>query len=128
MKSGDLVYKWMTPSPFTVTRDDLLSTADALFKKHGIRHLPVLDGGVLVGMLSERDMQVAQLFAGTREMKVDIVMSTEPYLVDPMTSLTEVAQEMGKRRQGVAVVVERGNVVGVFTSVDALRAVAAERA
>lgn len=127
MKPSDAVYQWMTPLPMSVRRDDTLSTATNLFERHRIRHLPVIDDDTLVGLVSERDVQIAKSFGGKREMKVEVVMSTDPYVVHPATPLVEVAARMLDTSEDAAIVVEGGRVAGVFTSSDALRAIAGHR-
>jgi acetoin utilization protein AcuB len=52
-------------------------------------------------------------------------MSADPYTVPPGTALEEVAAAMAERKLGSAIVVDRGSVIGLFTTVDALRALAA---
>lgn len=123
----DAVYQWMTPLPFSIRRDETLAKAAGLFEQHGIRHLPVVDGETLVGLITERDVHLAEVFGGRRSMKIEVVMSTDPYVVHPMTPLAEVALTMVKGREDAALVVEGGRVAGVFTSVDALRAIAGAR-
>ena len=59
------VYSYMTPSPLTIGRDQTLATAHDLMRKHDIRHLPVLDGGVLVGIVTDRDLHLVESLAGT---------------------------------------------------------------
>jgi acetoin utilization protein AcuB len=56
---------------------------------------------------------------------VEDAMSDEPFVVAPDALLEEVAQAMAERRHGSALVVEKAAVVGIFTSTDALRALAA---
>lgn len=124
MRRQDPVAKWMTPSPRALARTDTVDRASQLMREHGFRHLPVVEEGRLVGIVSERDMLVASRFADTRGMKVEIVMSPEPYAVEPSTPLAEVAKVMAASRHGAALVVEEGRVVGVFTEVDGLRALA----
>jgi acetoin utilization protein AcuB len=51
-------------------------------------------------------------------------MAGEPYTVAPDAPLEEVATRMADRKLGSALVVDRGSVVGLFTTVDALRALA----
>jgi acetoin utilization protein AcuB len=58
-------------------------------------------------------------------MKVEDVMTPHPYTVTPGAPLDEVASAMSRRKIGSAVVVEGGRVVGVFTTVDALRLLSA---
>lgn len=92
--------------------------------RHGIRHLPVLEGGKLVGVVSERDVAfigaVRDIDAG--ELAVGEAMSAEVYSVSPEESLREVAANMARNRYGSAIVVDGNQVVGVFTTVDALHA------
>ena len=127
MKFGDQVYRWMTPAPFTVTRDTGLAAAHETMRRHEIRHLPILDEGDLVGVVDERDLAIAERFPEAQRMAVGEIMSPEPYAVHPSTPLAEVAGEMAKRRHGVAIVVAKGHVVGVFTAVDGLRALAEDQ-
>jgi acetoin utilization protein AcuB len=124
MTAKDTVDAWMTRSLHVLSGADTVERATALFSEFGFRHLPVVDRGKLVGILSERDLFVASKFTPTHGMKVEIVMSPEPYVVAPSTSLSEVARAMVEQRQGAAVVVDQGRPVGVFTAVDALRALA----
>ncbi|MCL2723809.1 MAG: CBS domain-containing protein [Polyangiaceae bacterium] len=118
------VYRYMTPSPQTIQRDAVLADARASMQRYGVRHLPVLDGPDLVGILYERELAVAERIADPSKVVVGDVMSPDPFLALPSTPLAEVAAEMVRCRFGAAVIVDRGNVVGVFTAVDALRALA----
>jgi acetoin utilization protein AcuB len=124
MKPADPIYRWMTPSPFTVDREVGLDAAHETMRRHGIRHLPVLDRGVLVGLVEERDIIVAERFPESHRMTVEDIMSPEPFAAHPSTPLADVAEELSRRSHRAAVIVESGNVVGVFTAVDALRALA----
>jgi acetoin utilization protein AcuB len=118
------VERWMTPTPHTIGRDIPITTAHAMMRDHGVRHLPVLDGGTLVGVLSERDLFWLETIAGTDAgtTKVEEAMTAAPYVVDRDASLRDVANEMARRRIGTALVADQGKVVGIFTAVDALRA------
>jgi acetoin utilization protein AcuB len=89
-----------------------------------IRHLPVVRGSELVGILSDRDLNLVQTLAHARpeEITVEDAMTPNPYVVAPETPLTEVGNVMAKRKIGSAVVVDRGKVAGVFTVTDALHA------
>ena len=51
----------MTPRMVTVTRDTSVDQCIGLMKQYGIRHLPVLENGQLVGMVSMRDVMVAAI-------------------------------------------------------------------
>lgn len=124
MKPDDQVYRWMTPCPQTIDRDATMADARARMRLLGIRHLPVLDHGELVGVISDGDLSFAERFVDARATAVGDVMTSDPFLAVPYAPLAEVAEVMAKRKYGTAIVVDRGNVVGVFTVTDALRAIA----
>jgi acetoin utilization protein AcuB len=113
----------MTPSPVTIGRDQTLTTAHEMMQKHRIRHLPVLDGGALVGILTDRDLRLVESVAGTdpKRTLVEDAMTPEPYIVSADTPLRDVAAQMVEHKYGCAVVMERGHVAGIFTTIDALR-------
>jgi acetoin utilization protein AcuB len=90
-----------------------------------IRHLPVQEGGKLVGILTDRDLKLATSFGDPNELKVEDVMSLDPYTVRPEASLDAVVIEMAEHKYGSAIVQQaNGKVVGIFTAVDALRVLA----
>jgi acetoin utilization protein AcuB len=114
----------MTPSPHSIGREQTLSTALALMNRHDIRHLPVLDGGRVAGLLSQRDVLFVETLRDVDPSKVAVeeAMSTEVYAVDPQTPLVDVVAEMAEHKYGCVVVVQGTQVAGIFTTVDALRA------
>jgi acetoin utilization protein AcuB len=118
---------YMTPSPHTIGADQTLEVASELMRKHKIRHLPVLRGGQVVGILSQRDVALICGLPGVEpsEVPVEDAMTDAVYSVPPETPLDEVAATMAANKYGAALVTgERGRVVGVFTTVDALHALA----
>jgi acetoin utilization protein AcuB len=117
---------FMTPSPLCIERNRSLSQAHEQMRARGIRHLPVLDGGRLVGILSQRDLFFTESLRDVDTMKVPVedAMSTEVYAVAPEQSLGEVAAKMVECKYGSAVVVRDGQVIGIFTTTDALRVLA----
>jgi acetoin utilization protein AcuB len=122
MKSMPLVQKVMTAMPHTIGADIPLKKAKSMMSDYHIRHLPVLEGGQLVGILTERDIALASSFEGAAELKVEDVMMSMTYTVRPEASLDAVVAEMAERKYGSALVQqENGKVVGIFTAVDALR-------
>lgn len=120
------VQKFMSVAPVTIEPDRSLAEAHRLMRERGIRHLPVVEGGRLVGVISQRDVYLLETLEGidTAAEAVGEAMSAEPYAVAPDAPLDEVAATMAERRIGSAVVVDRGAVIGLFTTVDALRALA----
>jgi acetoin utilization protein AcuB len=122
MKQMPQIQKFMTAMPHTIGRDLPIDKALTLMRQHRIRHLPVLEGGDLIGMLSDRDVKLASGFDTTGALKVEEVMTLDPFCVLPDASLDRVVFEMAEHKYG-CVVVRQGNgkVVGIFTAVDAMR-------
>jgi acetoin utilization protein AcuB len=116
----------MTPQPVTVGRSESLSTAHELMRAHDCRHLPVLEHGDLVGVVTQRDLYLLETIPGVdlRSDHVDDAMSTDAYTVPPEAPLDEVTATMATQKYGCAVVMERGRVIGIFTNTDALRVLA----
>jgi len=118
------VSKFMTPNPKGVNVAETLEHAASHMTKEGIRHLPVIRDGVLVGVISDRDIQVAKAFkhGNLKTMIVEDVVEEDVYVTHPDSNLRTVALEMAERKIGSAVVVEADKPVGIFTTSDACRA------
>ncbi|MBX3197873.1 MAG: CBS domain-containing protein [Labilithrix sp.] len=113
----------MTPAPHTIGSDQKLALAHKVMREHRLRHLPVLRAGKLVGVLSERDLFFLETIAGV-DIDIDAVsdaMSSDVYTAHPDDALRDVARTMAARRYGCAVVMDNGQLLGIFTATDALR-------
>lgn len=121
-----LIRDSMTRSVHTIGASLTLADAARMMKKHKVRHLPVLDSGALVGLLSDRDVQVISSMSELDPscILVEDAMSQAPYTVDPSTPLIEVAAHLAESKMGSAVVLEHDKVVGVFTTTDGMRILA----
>lgn len=115
---------YMTRSPHTIAVDRTLSQAHSLMRQFRIRHLPVVEHGKLVGLVSERDLHLVETLrdVSPAEVTVEEAMSQEVFVIEPGSSLSRVARVMASRKLGSAVVVHQGQVLGIFSTVDALRA------
>lgn len=120
----DVIETFMTRSVHTIGTKAPLTEAHRLMNDHGIRHLPVLEGGRLVGMLSQRDLHLIETLKDVvpKEVLVEEAMSQDAYTVTPEAPLAEVAREMAKHKYGSAVIVRGSEVLGIFTTTDALHA------
>jgi acetoin utilization protein AcuB len=118
------IRKYMTPNPLTVGRDQTLEVAHRMMREHRVRHLPVLEGGKLVGVLSQRDMHLIETLRDVdpSSTTVEEAMTMDVYVTTPSTQLAEVVGVMAKHKYGSAVVVDRAKIVGMFTTIDALNA------
>ena len=124
----------MTPNPVTVTPDVSLAGVWDLMRDRGIRHVPVVDEGALVGMLSDRDLahfDMARLLtlegadALRRELSTPVVkvMSPDVISVEPEAELGEVVDLLIEHRVGAVPVVrpETGELIGIVSYIDVLR-------
>ena len=118
------VQKYMTTSPHTVRPDMSLAEAAKIMREHNIRHLPVLSGGSLVGLVSIRDIHLIETLKDVdpNNVRVEDAMSQEVYVISPESQLDEVVDEMAAKKYGSAIVEQNGKVVGIFTVIDALLA------
>jgi len=117
------VGQYMTPSPHSIAVDRTLADAHKIMRQFKIRHLPVLEGGRLVGVVSERDLHLVETLKDVNPSKVEVedAMSPDPFVVTPDTPLQDVLVTMWRKKYGSAVVQEGREIVGVFTTIDALR-------
>lgn len=132
MNAPKTVLEIMTTAPTTIDRNQPLDLADALVVASHIRHLPVVDGDKVVGVLSQRDLLQAGLARAlgygtvgrTRLLKsipVKEVMSEPPVTVEPRTPVRDAARLMVDRKIGCLPVVEDGALVGLVTEGDIVR-------
>ena len=127
-----LVGSWMTHDVISITGDCLLPEAYCLMKNHAIRHLPVLEDGKLVGVVSWGDVRQA-VATGPRaisnhdpycdliERPVTEIMSRDPITVSPDTSMVQAAQIMVEKEIGGLPVTDAGNLTGIVTECDIFR-------
>src|SRR5574341_278153 len=128
-----LVKNRMKRDPVTVKKDDSFRYALKLIRKEGIRHLPVLDGKMLVGIVTDRDLrQAAPSPATTLEvhelnyllerLKIEAIMTKNVLTVAPAAGLRDAARLVIVHKVGCLPVVEQGDLVGILTETDILRA------
>lgn len=131
MKVKDLMSKKL----FTVKPDDMLDKVFFLFNFEAIRHLPVIEKGKVVGVLSDRDLKkilgprkkmVTDKLAGTQftvhARRVRTIMNRGLTTIGPDEQAADAAAIMAKKKIGCLPVVKKGKLVGMITSTDILRA------
>ncbi len=115
-----LVRHRMTQQPVTVSPRDTLATAQEKMTAGHFRRLPVVHAGVLVGILTDRDVR---RHVGVEERtRVGAAMTETPLTVSPLTTVEEAVQLMLKHQISGLPVVENGKVVGIITTSDILHA------
>lgn len=120
------VQDFYTESPSVVDGDDSVDRAQELMSSKGIRHLPVTSDGKLVGVLSDRDIKTAMAFKGanSKRLRCADLCTESVYVTHRDSPLAAVAGELASKHYGSAVVTENDEVVGIFTTTDACRALA----
>jgi acetoin utilization protein AcuB len=116
----------MRPGPYTIHDTEPLGIAHRTMARARVRHLPVIDGDKLVGILSERDVLAARARAGPDDdwwaQTVRYAMKSPVQTAGPDDSLTEVAGRMAAAKIGAMPVVELGKLIGLVTATDVLDA------
>ena len=118
------VRQYMTVIPHTISAGRSLASARKTMLDHNIRHLPVLEGGQIVGLLSERDLLLVESLPDVNPttVRVEDAMVSNVFTAAPGDAVAEVVETMIARKLGSAVILDDDRVVGVFTTIDALRA------
>jgi acetoin utilization protein AcuB len=126
-----LVRDAMTKDPFTLEPEDSLTKAVDLMRLHGMRRVPVVLAGLLVGLLAEGDVKRAQPSILTDsqdefqrvmdETTISRIMIQNPVTVAPETPLLSAAETLLSTKYGALPVVEEGKVVGILTDSDLIR-------
>lgn len=117
------VEEFTSPDPTTVGPDALASEVLNLMKDNGFRHIPVVESHRAIGIISDRDLLMAQTRSGAESLTARDVMTPNPFSVQRKTSLEQVALELSARKVGSAIVTGAdGKLYGIFTATDALNA------
>jgi acetoin utilization protein AcuB len=120
------ISRFMTRQPWTIDRQARLSEATAIMGEHQIRHLPVLDAGKLVGIVSERDVyRLERLRHLCDHFAVEDAMTEDVYAAALDEPLDTVVEAMAQHKYGSAIVMNRDDSVeGIFTTVDGMEVLA----
>jgi CBS domain-containing protein len=134
MKNGKqgIVREIMMGSPVTLRPDDTLDLAGNVISLGRIRHIPVVEAGALVGLISERDLigsAATRIFGLKRRSKsvllrsvlVKNIMKKRVITVGPDTPIKAAAQLMADKKIGCVPVLHEGSLVGLVTTTDILR-------
>ena len=118
----------MTPFPHTVDVDAPLEEAHKLMREHRFRHLPVTANGGIVGVLTDRDINLILEpdfdSPAKRKLKVRDAYIEKACVVPASTPVSKVARLMADNHIGSAIVTKHDKLVGIFTVTDACRALA----
>ncbi|WP_018936282.1 CBS domain-containing protein [Thioalkalivibrio sp. ALJ24] len=125
MSQNLAVEEFTTPDPVTASEEAGVEELRALMEQHGVRHVPVLRGNSVVGVVSERDVRIVLGLPveDIRQVRASDLMAADPLTVTAATPLDQVAHAMSESKVGSAIVNdEEGRLLGIFTASDALNA------
>jgi acetoin utilization protein AcuB len=127
-----LVGRRMTRDPKTVSPEDTLTRAADIMREFRINHLPVVENGKLVGILTDTDLRNASLASGQGQAserppgqgrRVREVMKTEVWSLTPEDSVEDALLIICRKKFGALPVLSEDRLVGIITKVDLLNAV-----
>jgi CBS domain-containing membrane protein len=130
MRTIEPVSSIMSKDIIALHRDDDLETAELLFKRHKIRHIPVVDKDIIIGMLSYTDLLRISFADAVDSYETDVdtlvynmftieqVMAKNIVSVPSTTSIKEVAELLAKKEFHALPVVDKGILVGIVTTTD----------
>ena len=132
LRNGTTVADIMSKGPVTLKPDDVLYLANEVMSLGRIRHLPVVEGERIVGILSQRDLFHSALAVALglkhkeqkdmlQAIRVREVMRSPVISVSPQTGIKEAARLMTEKKIGCLAVVEKECLVGLVTETDILR-------
>lgn len=131
----EMVKVWMSPDPITITPDTTLPEAHRLMMEHSIRRLPVVQDGVLVGMVTLGDVRGAEPSGAVSlsiwevnylvsKLRIEEIMTPRPFTISEDATLGEAAQMMlSYKVSGLPVLNNKGLLVGIITESDIFRMV-----
>jgi len=120
----------MTQHVITLNKKDTLETAEKLFKKHHIRHIPVVSGKAIIGMLSYTDLLRISFADSAYEddeyidsvvynmFNIEQVMVKKIVCVSPSNSIKEVAEILAHSEFHALPVVDNNTLIGIVTTTD----------
>ena len=125
----------MMKGPVTLNCADVVDLANDVMSLGRIRHIPIVDSGKVVGVLSQRDLFHSALVTALglspkqrsellKAISIKEAMSAPVVTIAPETRVAEAARLMLEKKIGCLPVVERGTLVGLLTESDLLRCVA----
>ena len=119
------IMKYMTTTPYQIEKDASLLEAAELMQKNDIRHLPVVYQGKIEGVLTSTDINLIRSLKNIdiEKLKVYDCFTPNPFTVKPDTHMDVVLAEMAEKKYGCALIEDNQHLVGIFTWIDALKAI-----
>lgn len=133
MKKREYVSKIMATDLITVNTTNTLFDVKEIFETKKVRHIPVVSGNKVIGMLSKTDFNRASYGVGQKDvqdkvtdalfhsLKIEDVMTPDPIAVDPETTIHSVAETFAEHQFHALPVVKDGEIKGIVTTTDIIK-------
>jgi CBS domain-containing protein len=132
LKAAVTVRHLMAQNPATLGRNETLDLAESIMNLGRIRHMPVLDDGKIVGIVSQRDLFRSALITALgfgrkttgaliKTITIKEVMTEHVITISPEATVKEAARVMIDKKIGCLPVVEDQKLIGILTETDILR-------
>jgi CBS domain-containing membrane protein len=129
------VKELMTKSPATLDQNETLDLAEDIMHLGRIRHMPVLEDGKLVGIISQRDLFRSALITALgfgrktsrtliKSIRIKEIMTRKVVAIGPDVNIKIAARQMTEKQIGCLPVLDDGHLIGIITESDILRYVA----
>ena len=122
MRIGDISHTNLATVPPSASLGDVLH----LLNRKGVRHVLVVEGARVVGIISDRDIKTELALSASVELAGQVrtarqIMTPEPITIAPTAAIQDAAQRMLSARVSALPVVQGGRLVGIVTETDLLR-------
>jgi CBS domain-containing protein len=135
LKTAVTVRDLMTQNPTTLDRNETLDLAESIMNLGRVRHMPVVEDGKVIGIISQRDLFRSALITALgfgrkttsaliKTIKIKEVMTSKVITISQDASIKEAARQMIDKKIGCLPVVEGDRLVGILTETDMLRHIA----
>lgn len=133
MKKREYVSKIMATDLITVNTTNTLFDVKEIFETKKVRHIPVVSGDKVIGILSKTDFNRASYGVGHKDvqekvtdalfhsLKIEDVMTPDPIAIEPETTIQEVAEIFAEQQFHALPVVEGGTLKGIVTTTDIIK-------
>jgi CBS domain-containing protein len=132
LKTAVTVRDLMTQNPTTLDRNETLDLAESIMNLGRVRHMPVVEDGKVIGILSQRDLFRSALITSLgfgrkttgalmKTIKIKEIMTEKVVTISPDASVKEAARQMMEKKIGCLPVLEGDRLVGIVTETDMLQ-------
>jgi len=118
----------MTPSPRTISVNAHLSEAKAMMENLGVSQLPVVEDSLVESILTDRDIKrftlPAHKISDSEDLLVSDIATTRAFIADKNDPLEQVLRQMVGQQTAAVLVLDQGELAGIFTENDACKVLA----